>query len=640
MTTDSTKKDEIYGYQTYYRELGNHLTKLELHQKSLKFYDEAVCKNPKDRRALVARAKARSKAGSCLGALEDITEALKIDPKEFTGLATKAHISYIDCEFEDGLLQNSRILPLMRKPEDFYIGRMNCSSAIETCVGENSGKPLRDHFKIIRKLAWEKSCEKVKPSKTRCKPRKIVKGESPLKYMHLKRRRTNDGKSKLQITSLTAMDLPNIRESLQSHTAEKCGIPPYNYGIHFSPLQKYTTNVENYMNEKYLDKMHEEKKFLKKIQSQPGILSPNEKGNRRIMKLAKNSLSYVSRNQEILRTRRPFYYIKYQEASSSGTLKARQQDAIILQQQVIRNDAQKILRKLRDAAEAKDLSQVLELAEKMRTYCDAKPKRLLPEKDDYMKEVFQKVRRGFFELNRLNEGLSSCDQDRRIYVSCGQDVSRKPSKDSVISHFGKIIMDNKNSINLYVQRLLKAEDGDEICLCHHELARVHMDLKQFDQARAHARKCINEAREYGHPEWLVNGLMLLVRIHIREHNRQDAIGDVQAAMEVASYINDERLNDYLRRCLTVLNVLVFDEMTPEKQIQAREKRLVNLMMNEKLRNEFSHVINAMAALPPSRRMNVLPGVRVGKDKKVKSIHSMITKANSSDYSLESKSALM
>ncbi|KAG5873554.1 hypothetical protein JTB14_001453 [Gonioctena quinquepunctata] len=640
MTTDLTKTDEIYGYQTYYRGLGNHLTILELNQKSLKFYDEAVRKNPKDRRALVARAKARAKAGSCHGALEDITEALKIKPNEFIGLVTKAHISYIDCEFEDGLLQNSRLLSHRRKPEDFYIGRMNCFSAIETCVGENSGKPLRDHFKIIRKLAWEKSCEKVEPLKTHSKPRKLAKGESVLKHIQLKRKRNFEGKLDRPIKSVSAVDLLSIRSSLQSQIAEKHGIPAHNYGINSSPLQKYTTNIENYMNEKYLEKMHEEKKFLKKMQSQPGIISPNEKGVMRIMKLAKNTLAYVSRNQDILRTRRPFYYIKYQETNRSGTLKAKQQDAITLQQQFVRNDAQKILIKLRVAAEANDLSQVLELAEKMKNFCDAKPRRLLPEKDDYMKEVFQKVRRGFFELNRLNEGLSRWDQDKRIYVSCGQDVSRETSEDSVISQFGKIIKDNKNSIKIYTQRLWRPK-RDEICLCYHELARFHMALKQFDHARAYARKCTNEAREYGHSEWLVNSLMLLVRIHIREHNRQDAIGDVKEAMEVASHINDERLNHYLQRCLTVLKQFVFDEMTVEKKIQAREKRLVNLMMNDKLKDEFVHIFNKMAALPSSRRMYVLPGVKVQKNKKVKSTLPTLIKANTdSEFSLVSKSTLM
>lgn len=53
----------------------------------------------------------------------------------------------------------------MKLEVHFSLGIMHCSKAIQTCVGDSAGRPLRDHFKIVRKLAWDKN-------------RKILEGET------------------------------------------------------------------------------------------------------------------------------------------------------------------------------------------------------------------------------------------------------------------------------------------------------------------------------------------------------------------------------------------------------------------------------------------------------------------------------
>lgn len=40
---------------------------------------------------------------------------------------------------------------------------MDCYEAIESCIGERAGRPLRDHFKIIRKIAWKRNYAAHKP---------------------------------------------------------------------------------------------------------------------------------------------------------------------------------------------------------------------------------------------------------------------------------------------------------------------------------------------------------------------------------------------------------------------------------------------------------------------------------------------
>lgn len=87
-----------------------------------------------------------------------------------------------------------------------------------------------------------------------------------------------------------------IRESLRSHRAEDEEIPkgkPFPY----RPLQRYTTNIENFMAEKYLKAMYLDKIFLKTLKDNPGVKSPNKAGYKEIVQLAKDGYKTLSYKQ-------------------------------------------------------------------------------------------------------------------------------------------------------------------------------------------------------------------------------------------------------------------------------------------------------------------------------------------------------
>lgn len=98
----------------------------------LQFFDQALEKTPEDTRALLGRSWARAKATQYQGALDDINKALKIDPKDFlyVYLAHKALNTYLSCEFEDALVQNLRLLPKRKKPDNFAMGVMHVSANV------------------------------------------------------------------------------------------------------------------------------------------------------------------------------------------------------------------------------------------------------------------------------------------------------------------------------------------------------------------------------------------------------------------------------------------------------------------------------------------------------------------------------
>jgi hypothetical protein len=83
----------------------------------------------------MGRAWARSKACKYEGALDDIRTALNLDPDDLVMLAHKALNTYLNCEFEDGLVQNTRLIPKRKKPDYFQMGAMHvwwCSVVIST----------------------------------------------------------------------------------------------------------------------------------------------------------------------------------------------------------------------------------------------------------------------------------------------------------------------------------------------------------------------------------------------------------------------------------------------------------------------------------------------------------------------------
>lgn len=92
---------------------------------ALHYFDQALNKTPEDKRALIGRSWARAKACQYKGALSDIDKAISIDSNDYVVLAHKALNTYLNCEFEDALVQNLRLLPKRKKPDNFAMGVMH-----------------------------------------------------------------------------------------------------------------------------------------------------------------------------------------------------------------------------------------------------------------------------------------------------------------------------------------------------------------------------------------------------------------------------------------------------------------------------------------------------------------------------------
>ncbi|XP_050499660.1 outer dynein arm-docking complex subunit 4-like isoform X2 [Diabrotica virgifera virgifera] len=481
------------------------------------------------------------------------------------------------------------------------MGIRKCSTAIENCLGPVAGCPLRDYFLIIRKLAWLETFHAEKRVPFVAKNKKIKKPKRKKREKRKERKSVCEEPCDLNL---------QIKDSLNSHQSNNFRVPPLQQSFGFSPLQNYTTNIDNYIAETYLERMYREKVFVKELPNKPGINCPNEEGVKKLKTIAKDCYNTVYDKQEVLRTRKPFYHIKYQQAFISGGLKDRQEAELQLHQENTRKEAEKITARLVKALLSNNLTTVIDLAEKLKKYCDSKSKRLLPDKQIYLSKIYDIVRDAFYLVNRLNPEQPSWDQDKRILVSLGQPVSRQPSKDSVISSYKVPLLDFGQQIQMFEDRLEVAEDDNEMLWYYHELARYNLLAKKYDVAKSFCTRCALLAEKNNEYHWYINATVLQMRICIKLLNKADAILEANKGITMAQQLQDKNLEKYLDRCIHVISDLEFDDHTGKKQIQKRQQKILAMMQSEKIKSEFSNLFRIMSAQPDSRRMNIIPGMRV------------------------------
>jgi hypothetical protein len=63
----------------------------------------------------------------------------------------------------------------------------------------------------------------------------------------------------------------------------------------------------------------------------------------------------------------------------------------------------------------------------------------------------------------------------------------------------------------------------------------------------YARKCINEAKRIENNQWVINSLLLVMRINIAQHSKNDAKSDALEALELATTMGDSDLIAFLTK---------------------------------------------------------------------------------------------
>lgn len=87
----------------------------------------------------------------------------------------------------------------------------------------------------------------------------------------------------------------------------------------------------------------------------------------------------------------------------------------------------------------------------------------------------------------------------------------------------------------------------------------------FDAARIYAKKClIDIADKENLEEWYLSITMILLRTNMKEKNKIDALSEARTAMQIAEKRKDRILKEYLRRAISLINDIEFDDITGAK----------------------------------------------------------------------------
>lgn len=143
---------------------------------------------------------------------------------------------------------------------------------------------------------------------------------------------------------------------------------------------------------------------------------------------------------------------------------------------------------------------------------------------------------------------------------------------------------------------------------------MEYDAGHYDLSRLYAKKCIKEAQTIDNHKWVFNSTMETVKSNMAEHNKSDAKNDLAAAKACAQHLQDADKVHYIELCQDVIEALQFDDLFGAKQLEKRENKIIQMMADQKMKDEVAHLFRQMAAMPPTRRMTVMPGVRVEKEK--------------------------
>lgn len=187
---------------------------------------------------------------------------------------------------------------------------------------------MRDHYGMIRTIAWKKALvlrkgQQWRPRLKRKRRKQKKIDNTPMLYINfMKKMKYLQGKSS---------ELSILESLSEDKTHEYTSQIPFLRTMH-KPQQRRTTNIDNVMAEKYLDKMCYDKKFLHDLRTDPRIYSPNIEGSKRINIMARKGFKDVSFRQVLSNFRRqriclkknyPFrrYFAYDNHSTQSSTMK-------------------------------------------------------------------------------------------------------------------------------------------------------------------------------------------------------------------------------------------------------------------------------------------------------------------------------
>ncbi|GLV35669.1 uncharacterized protein CBL_01180 [Carabus blaptoides fortunei] len=609
----SEEKKEVYGVETLYRELGCYLKTKKQYAHSLQPFAKAVEVTPKDLRTLCSRSWCFAKCANYPCALKDINNALDAHPEDIPAMQLKAHYTYLNTDFESAMVINYRGIDKRKQPDLFAKGVMQCIEETERCIGKRGARALRDHYDMIRAIAWEKALKLRKgfQPQPRFKQKKKRKQPDIMKDIYFKFR-----KKALAEASKIAEKKSELRilESLTDTRANALHIAWKPKSKH-QPPQNRTYNIDNCMGETYLGKMFYDKQFLDAMKTDPRVNCPNDKGARQINNLAKQGFKKLVYRQELLRARKPFYSIKYAQIEAKEIFLRHEQEELKELQKTTKIEIENSIKRLELARSECHTDLSIHLANRVKSYIDRLSLKALPNKEMYLKEIYDLIGLAFLEAYRINDAISEPESIKRVNYMFGVSVGAVPSEDSVIKENRREYMSVKNCILERIERLKKATTPLEGIWLYYDIARFSLNLKKLDHCRFYAQMSSNLACILDNYVWACNASMLIVSSYVLQHDRNNASQELAKTTEYATKLQHSEMLHYIDKCAEVIDVIEIEDIPTSKIISDREGEIVAAIVGMNVQKDVQLLFKRMSAIPISRRMSIMPGFPMEDDTK-------------------------
>lgn len=151
-----------------------------------------------------------------------------------------------------------------------------------------------------------------------------------------------------------------------------------------------------------------------------------------------------------------------------------------------------------------------------------------------------------------------------------------------------------------------SETLGEKCWCYYELCKMSTELKQLDQAKVFARKCYRIAEEVNENEWCINAYLFLTKIYLLQENKDDAQKFLSIVINITHQIKDQASSDNLKNCLNIIKKMDADDSFELRKEKHRQKKIISMISNRQLKDEYSHLFQKMSVIKANRRFNIVP----------------------------------
>ncbi|XP_045478877.1 uncharacterized protein LOC123683919 [Harmonia axyridis] len=649
--------------------IGDHLIKLESLRKGLWYYKEALYKNPKDTSLLYKRSDAYGKSFEMQRALADIQRIAKIEPMKLNAVARKTKFLFYNGEFEKCMVTCFNHMEIRKKPPYFTLGLLLAKNAIENCLGKRAGHPLRDYYEIIREKAWQDNViGKTSPSKQRRKKKKtktvvlatethVLGSVKPLKPVRplnivLEEDDEDEDSVELQVASsrnaskrktvfsekmTKVQQIPRVtrvkanlmdKTSVDSSTISLSNISldtsfttgsltgdkfstvkvPKSHAYPYRPLQKRTSNIDNYLACSYLGRLFCEKRFLTDMSNNPGYIGKNEEGNQILVGVTKEGTNVLEYLQEILRTRMPFYNIKYQEFLNRSR-KVEMDKAMLMERDKI-NAINKLNMFFADIAKCikrMDVQLMNKTADTMYRFCKSTDKAIIPDKDSILYRLYKLLGDGTLFSYRFLPGMSDQQMITRVNLALALPFERRNSQESFYRRFKGREQNWLDRINTFEQRVRICKYSEEVIWLYHELSKFNVELKRYTLAKTYCGRCIHEARKCEDFKWAVNGYMMMTRIAVFQKNKNDVRRNLRLAISTAKNLNIKELDVFLQTCYGVVSEWKFEKANNEQIFLNREQGIIKILPTYHQKRTATLIFGQMHAKALDRRLAIMPG---------------------------------